>query len=141
MAILDFLYFGDAQVYQENLDFFLAIAEDLELKGLTGQTSSEVDEEQEKVSKPIPQTKEPFKISPAHKSDVQNIDDAKEASKVIVVTNQLGDWQLALDEKVKSMMEERTKKLIPAGKEADGTPSELQLSFAKCVERKVTCLI
>ena len=37
MAILDFLYFGEANVFQDNLDSFLAIAEDLKLKGLVGQ--------------------------------------------------------------------------------------------------------
>ena len=35
-AIVDFLYFGEANVYQENLDSFLAIAEDFQLKGLEG---------------------------------------------------------------------------------------------------------
>ena len=34
VAILDFLYFGEANVYQENIDAFLALAEELELKGL-----------------------------------------------------------------------------------------------------------
>ena len=33
-AILDFLYCGRTRVYQENLNSFLAIAEELKLKGL-----------------------------------------------------------------------------------------------------------
>merc|ERR1719494_1718589 len=41
-SILDFLYFGEANVHQEDLDSFLTIAEETKLKGLTGQTSSEV---------------------------------------------------------------------------------------------------
>ena len=36
LAILDFLYHGEANIYQENLDTFLVIAEELKLKGLTG---------------------------------------------------------------------------------------------------------
>ena len=32
-AIVDFLYRGEANVFQENLDSFLAIAEELQLKG------------------------------------------------------------------------------------------------------------
>ena len=36
LAIVDFLYHGEANVYQENLDSFLAIAEELQLKGLMG---------------------------------------------------------------------------------------------------------
>ena len=34
-AILDFLYFGTTSVFRENLDSFLSIAEELQLKGLT----------------------------------------------------------------------------------------------------------
>ena len=34
VAILDFLYSGEANVYQENLDSFLVIAEELQLEGL-----------------------------------------------------------------------------------------------------------
>jgi len=41
MAILDFLYFGETKVYQENIDSFLIIAEELKLKGLTGKTFSD----------------------------------------------------------------------------------------------------
>ena len=37
-AVVDFLYYGEANVFQENLDSFLSIAEELKLKGLTGQT-------------------------------------------------------------------------------------------------------
>ena len=34
MAIVDFIYNGEANIYQEDLDGFLAVAEDLQLKGL-----------------------------------------------------------------------------------------------------------
>ena len=36
VAMIDFLYCGEANVYQENLDSFLAVAEELQLKGLMG---------------------------------------------------------------------------------------------------------
>ena len=36
-SILDFMYHGVAEIYQENLDAFLAVAEQLQLKGLTGE--------------------------------------------------------------------------------------------------------
>ena len=39
-AVVDFLYVGEANVYQENLDSFLAIAEELRLKGLMGQVEN-----------------------------------------------------------------------------------------------------
>ena len=38
VAIVDFLYFGEANVNQESLDAFLGLAEELRLKGLTGST-------------------------------------------------------------------------------------------------------
>ena len=36
VAILDFLYYGETNIDQENLDSFLNIAEELSLKGLSG---------------------------------------------------------------------------------------------------------
>ena len=35
-SIVDFLYFGEANIFQEHLDSFLNIAEELQLKGLNG---------------------------------------------------------------------------------------------------------
>ena len=43
-AILDFLYCGEANIFQENLDSFLALAEELKLKGLMGQPDGQQDE-------------------------------------------------------------------------------------------------
>ena len=83
LAILDLLYFGEAKVYQENLDSFLAIADELKLKGLSGQSSSDLFEEQEKSAKPIHKPKATIKTSQS--SDVQNIE---EASQIIAVSNQ-----------------------------------------------------
>ena len=40
-AILDFLYLGEANVFQENLNTFLAIGEELQLKGLLGNVAGE----------------------------------------------------------------------------------------------------
>ena len=54
LAIIDFLYCGEANVFQENLDSFLAIAEQLQLKGLMGKTEEklgDVVEERPSVAK------------------------------------------------------------------------------------------
>ena len=52
VAMIDFLYFGEANVYQENLDSFLAVAEELQLKGLMGSgAEEEVEEEHKTISK------------------------------------------------------------------------------------------
>ena len=41
-AIVDFLYYGEANIYQENLDNFLNIAGELKLKGLDGEVSNSI---------------------------------------------------------------------------------------------------
>ena len=38
LAIVDFMYNGETNIFQENLDSFLSIAEDLSMKGLTKET-------------------------------------------------------------------------------------------------------
>ena len=43
LAIVDFLYCGEVNVYQENLDSFLAIAQELQLKGLMGKMDENVE--------------------------------------------------------------------------------------------------
>ena len=112
-SILDFLYFGETNVYQEDFDSFLAIAEEIKLKGLTGQTYSDVLEEQEKSEhpEPIPRHSELakrstklFPTSSSGKTDsTPTSNTLTKPSKELAIPNQLsGDLQ-ALDEKVKSM--------------------------------------
>ena len=43
-AIIDFLYLGEANIFQEELDSFLALAEELQLKGLEGNSEEKVPE-------------------------------------------------------------------------------------------------
>ena len=70
LAIIDFLYYGEANVYQENLDSFLAIAEELKLKGLTGQKSSDTLKEDlanaETVNKPVREAEKRTKSYPGN---------------------------------------------------------------------------
>ena len=51
LAIVDFIYHGEANVFQEHLDSFLAIAEELQLKGLMGK-AYDYDEERAEISVP-----------------------------------------------------------------------------------------
>ena len=53
VAIVDFLYHGEANVFQENLDSFLALAEELRLEGLTG-----VGEAEKEPAKYVPHSNE-----------------------------------------------------------------------------------
>ena len=43
-AIVDFIYLGEANVFQEHLESFLTLAEELELKGLNGSSDEEAPE-------------------------------------------------------------------------------------------------
>ena len=63
-APVDFLYRGEANVYQENLDSFLAIAEELQLKGLMGQTELILN------ANPTPQE---MNRKPFHKMETSNL--------------------------------------------------------------------
>ena len=135
VSILDFLYFGEANVYQENLDSFLAIAEEIKLEGLAGKTASDVVEQQDNCADPqlIYNTREIFKTPTTNSTYVQNIHDAEEAnSKVIAIYNKISGYLdlEALDEKVKSMME-RSQKMIPAGKQLNGTPMRATAMLCK----------
>ena len=60
VAIVDFLYCGEANVLQQNLDSFLAIAEELQLKGLMGQHEEESKMTENKIIAPR-ETKSTFK--------------------------------------------------------------------------------
>jgi len=53
VALIDFLYYGEANVYKENLDSFLAVAEELQLKGLTNDNQIK----EETTTPIIPKTK------------------------------------------------------------------------------------
>merc|ERR1712204_76425 len=44
VAIVDFLYHGEANIYEESLDSFLAVAEELRLKGLSGNQPAQEEE-------------------------------------------------------------------------------------------------
>ena len=53
LAIVDFMYHGETNIYQENLDSFLSIAEDLCLKGLVGETKEFQGENLPNTSPPL----------------------------------------------------------------------------------------
>ena len=128
-SIVDFLYFGEANVYQEDLESFLAIAEEIELKGLTGQTSCDVDEQEKPNPKSAPRSETIIMASSAGKRDsLPHCNPRNKPSTTVVIPNQsLTDLQI-LDEKVKSMME-KGQKMIPDGKQGNGTP-KLRTSYS-----------
>ena len=117
LAILDFLYFGEANVVQENLDSFLAIAAELKLKGLTSPTSNEEQTNAKEIKK---KTKERFETATTPKyafNDelVPNVHPAENVSTALATFNQFGGDLQALDDKVKAMME-KSQNMVKSGK-------------------------
>ena len=125
-TIIDFLYCGEANVFQENLDSFLAIAEELKLKGLTGQTDCDEDKFEKSHTSKLPmQTK--IKTAVKHDQEqpanfksvctvqqILNVDNNFEQRVAVIPSYVSGDLK-ELDEQVKSMME-RSKNMIQHGK-------------------------
>ena len=74
LSIVDFLYYGEANVYQESLDTFLAIAEELQLKGL--QCSKDVSglNETERGTWNAPQPKQIEKSPSKSTSELEDIE-------------------------------------------------------------------
>ena len=122
LAIVDFLYFGEANVFQENLDAFLSIAEELKLKGLTGQkdlSEETIEANQTKMSAQPTLKKEKLNINPGQQNyALKKVLDNSELSQemTLSVENFVCQDLQELDIKVKSMME-KSQNLIPNGKE------------------------
>ena len=108
-AILDFLYCGEANVFQEKQDFFLAIAEELKLKGLMGQSETKDEKAQEfdpsifpKQMRPqVAVQKQPTGFKSAHAD--QKLTSVFE--RTVAIQNFITEDLQELDEQVKSMME------------------------------------
>ena len=104
VAIIDFLYFGEANVNQESLDAFLALAEELKLKGLTG--SGEHNDEKYMTKAP-PENKVPQKKKHAESAlnlpnplNIYNPNAKTEPSSMTLVSTDVQQ----LDEEIKGMM-------------------------------------
>ena len=105
-AIIAFLYNGEANIFQENLDSFLALADQFQLKGLTGQKSELIEKDQ----KPNPfQAISSFEEEAKSRSKAggrqRQIAKYEVDEKIVALTNDaIGNIQ-ELDERVRSMME------------------------------------
>ena len=125
-SILDFLYFGQVKVFQEDFDSFLCIAEEIQLKGLTGQSSGALIEEQEKTerSEPVHNSNHLSQKSTSHHTEKEARENVpKQTSSAVAIPSQSSADLQALDEKVKSMME-KGQKMIPGGTQLNGTPKQ-----------------
>ena len=109
MATIDFLYYGEANVFQENLESFLSMAEELKLKGLTGQQNVSEDNTEaykKEMTTNLTSKREKWisnkrRNNFASQNELAIIESHQEKAVQNFVS---GDLQ-ELDEKVKSMME------------------------------------
>ena len=129
LAIVDFLYRGEANVFQENLDSFLTIAEDLQLKGLTGKTD-EKGQDFEADEKYLPSTLSTSMTTKTkiHKTLFKGSENhhPEENRTLAIPGNFSGDFT-ELEERVKSLMEKS---------ENNYGNQVAKLIGARCVERK-----
>ena len=111
--MVDFLYHGEANVFQENLDSFLAVAEDLRLKGLTGpaegNTSQDDVKPTQKLKPPPGEEQRAFHQQLSKRQIVSQErfeNEVPSEMSVSTTNNQLVSVDLdQLDDQIKSMME------------------------------------
>ena len=138
VAIIDFLYCGEANVFQENLDSFLAIAEELKLKGLMGNNDEEKKKEESNEKLGLKRSMPAYKMEPKTpsrgRSFITNVTDPNNEesfaeNKTLAIlsspTNTLSKGLLELEETVKSMMEK----------------SESSVEFASGRHRSYSCKV
>ena len=113
-AFVDFLYHGEANIYQEDLDSFLALAEELKLKGLTGESGdSELEEMKPDIIKKLStnapkQIRSELKIiMPLHKFEKESLttihSEVGTTTALMSQNETLSGVLQELNEKVKSM--------------------------------------
>ena len=121
-AIVDFLYLGEANVFQENLDSFLGIAEDLKLKGLAGKTENLYNKTDINSIDPVPLPAYPIPIynkkKKTREGNLSNFNDQTTSVQLpiegkIALPDFSGNLK-ELDEKVKSLMD-YSENLAPSG--------------------------
>ena len=119
-SILDFLYTGEANVFQENLDSFLSIAEELQLKGLVGSKDGEeqMSSSGNSAFEKGPNSESnginlPTKCSSKEKSDFHKKEEyhISQNSTILAIPANLSEDLQQLNEKVQSMLA-KTDKMV-----------------------------
>jgi len=114
VAMIDFLYYGEANVFQENLNSFLAAAEELQLKGLMGSTKEAGDLEYNpppiKKGAHTKVQSEQFNLQEARSPDrsnlIENVETEPHREETVAVTDYTVNSELHdLDDTIKSMMQ------------------------------------
>jgi len=167
VSILDFIYNGEVNVAQEDLNSFLAVAEELQIKGLTNRENNSNDSNNQSSSKKTkrpaaPDTQTPVKkvrkSSPApitssgddHK-DVVNIKDDPEVMASASTSHQAvnpevdADFGEEFDESYDGYYDEQGEEVGETGEATDGTketggndPSHFALRFVRTKDGELT---
>ena len=117
LSIVDFLYYGEANIYQENLENFLKIAEEIQLNGLTGgageqQRCAESDNKSEgtqqkqvknHTKKQVAIPKVETSLDSYYSGYNSSMEDVSEKAVSVTKQNFSGDFE-DLDEKIKLMI-------------------------------------
>ena len=113
LAVLDFLYRGETNIFQENLDSFLAIAEELQLKGLwMGPPDEKVKDFEEDNKLLLPSFNGNAKIP---KNSVKKQSYYPGENRTLAVPRNFSGDLAELEERVKSMME-KGQTVLPNGR-------------------------
>ena len=116
LAVVDFMYYGETNIYQDNLDNFMHIAEEFKLKGLQRESNNDKENAQETPEKRHTDEFERRKLFKIKEENLRNIEIAtistnsfdKEdglSKKIVAISNQIfsGNFQ-ELDYQIKSIM-------------------------------------
>ena len=101
---MDFLYYGEANVYQENIDAFLTIAQELSLKGLAGSPGGKSASVQEHLEKPRTTELKIEAESPSFETTECETSADSSYGTIATTTPVFSGELLELDEHIKSMM-------------------------------------
>jgi L-rhamnose mutarotase len=120
-AVVDFIYHGEANIYQEDLDTFLALAEELELKGLNGtETDTKEQNQRQPEVKPVQARRRASNPLPKVVPDIESHSNIWQDMDQIIEPNNVGNTLMVptdarnlktqtnyeeLDATVESMME------------------------------------
>ena len=137
-AIIDFLYRGEVSVFQENLESFLAIAEELKLKGFAGEKAAEMAENNE-VRGPANRLfdsfnikKETFTSKQSSSFSTYGQSSGNVGGAIATISHFSGNLK-ELDEKTNSMMEKTSDR-----EKASGKPNGLPLYVCKVCGKRAT---
>ena len=108
VAIMEFLYCGEANVLQENLDAFLGLAEELRLKGLAGGGA----ETEKQTDKAVPQDRSVSLKKEISDKSTAPLSNGSYDTTVSVTNDKINVELEQLDEQIKSMI---TRSEISAG--------------------------